>query len=92
MLLKNLLNNEKSTIMKKALYSTLFVFLMLFLNSCDSSEPTLCDCLTKSEFAEYGSSKAKQCEKIFIERYGVNPSTYTGDIPMMTNDYYSCKN
>ena len=34
----------------------------------------------------------KQCEEIFIERYGVNPTTYVGDIPMMSDDYYSCKN
>ncbi len=78
--------------MKRIFYSALFILPLSILISCDSSEPSLCECLTKAEFAEYGSSKAKKCEKIFIQRYGVNPSTYVGDIPMMTNDYYSCKN
>lgn len=77
--------------MKKLLYPTFFLLLVLILNSCDSSEPSLCDCLTKAEYAQ-NDSKQRACEKIFIERYGVNPNTYVGDIPMMTNDYYSCKN
>lgn len=78
--------------MKKIPHISLFLFFISILNSCDSSKPSLCDCLTKSEYSEYGSSKMKQCEEIFIERYGVNPTTYVGDIPMMSDDYYSCKN
>lgn len=78
--------------MKKLIPSSLFLILFITIISCDSSEPTLCDCLTKSEYAEYGSSKQKKCEKIFTERYGLNPNTYVGDIPQMTEDYYSCKN
>lgn len=63
------------------------IFSIAFIGS-SSSAPSICDCLTNPEYANYGDSKYEQCQEVFLERYGTSdPSTDT-----MRSDYYACKN
>lgn len=73
--------------LKKIISFSILIVFVAFLFSSESSQPSLCDCLTKSEYAQVGDSKYKQCQEVFNQRYGTrNPSA-----DRMKNDYYSCK-
>lgn len=60
---------------------------IILIQSCESTQPSLCDCLTKSEYAQYGDSKYKQCEEVFLNKYGTKEPSNN----QMRNDYYRCK-
>ena len=71
----------------KTKFITSVVVFSLLLISCESTQPSLCDCLTKSEYANYGDSKYKQCEEVFLNKYGTKEPSNN----QMSNDYYRCK-
>lgn len=66
-------------------YITLITISFILLSSCGISEPSLCDCLTKSEYSS--GSKLESCKVVYQKNYGTrNPST-----SQMRSDYYNCK-
>jgi len=67
------------------LHITIISISLLLLSSCGLSEPSLCDCLTKSEYSS--GSKLESCKNVYQKNYGTrNPSTN-----QMRSDYYNCK-
>lgn len=67
--------------------STLIVVLSLF--SCSSDKkPSLCDCLTNPDYANYGTENYKKCKEVFQDKY----ETPEPNNNQMSSDYYKCKN
>ena len=60
---------------------------IILIQSRESTQPSLCDCLTKSEYAQIGDSKYKQCEEVFLNKYGTKEPSNN----KMRSDYYRCK-